>query len=327
MEAVRRAFVEKRPGFDIEAQHLLARIREDLGITSVKTLRIFKRYDFSGVNDAEAKIAKDSILSEPNCDFVYDETLPAMDGLQLFAVESLPGQYDQRADSAAQCVQLLTQKERPVFRTATVYAFDAAIPAADLEKIKKHLINPVEARQASLDKPDSLEMKADRPADVRIIDGFCKFTKKQIQDMVKELGMAMSAEDLAFCQEYFRDQEKRDPSFSEIRVIDTYWSDHCRHTTFHTAIDEVEFELSPFTKPVMNAYTTYKTLRKDLGRQNKTLCLMDIATIGARELIETPRQTGQSGRVGRNQRLLHRHHRRRGRRKAGMARHVQERNP
>ena len=170
MEAVRRAFVEKRPGFDIEAQHLLARIREDLGITSVKTLRIFKRYDFSGVNDAEAKIAKDSILSEPNCDFVYDETLPAMDGLQLFAVESLPGQYDQRADSAAQCVQLLTQKERPVFRTATVYAFDEAIPAVDLDKIKKHLVNPVEARQASLDKPESLEMKADRPADVRIID-------------------------------------------------------------------------------------------------------------------------------------------------------------
>ena len=284
MESVRRVFVEKRPGFDIEAQHLLAGIREDLGIKSVKTLRIFKRYDFSGVTDSEATIAKDSILSEPNCDFVYDETLPAMDGLQLFAVESLPGQYDQRADSAAQCVQLLTQKERPVFRTATVYAFDEAIPAVDLDKIKKHLVNPVEARQASLDKPESLEMKADRPADVRIIDGFCQFTKKQIQDMVKDLGMAMSAEDLAFCQEYFRDQEKRDPSFSEIRVIDTYWSDHCRHTTFHTAIDEVEFELSPFTKPVMNAYSTYKTLRKDLGRQDKTLCLMDIATIGAREL-------------------------------------------
>ena len=172
MESVRRVFVEKRPGFDIEAQHLLAGIREDLGIKSVKTLRIFKRYDFSGVTDSEATIAKDSILSEPNCDFVYDETLPAMDGLQLFAIESLPGQYDQRADSAAQCVQLLTQKERPVFRTATVYAFDEAIPTVDLDKIKKHLVNPVEARQASLDKPESLEMKADRPADVRNIDGF-----------------------------------------------------------------------------------------------------------------------------------------------------------
>ncbi|MBP5672591.1 MAG: phosphoribosylformylglycinamidine synthase [Victivallales bacterium] len=284
MESVRRVFVEKRPGFDIEAQHLLASLREDLGIKSVKTLRIFKRYDFSGVTDAEAKAAKDSILSEPNCDFVYDETLPAMNGLQLFAVEPLPGQYDQRADSAAQCVQLLTQKERPVFRTATVYAFDKDIPASDFDKINKHLINPVEARQASLDKPDTLEMKADRPADVRIIDGFRQFTKKQIEDMVKELGMAMSVEDLAFCQEYFRDQEKRDPSFSEIRVIDTYWSDHCRHTTFHTAIDEVEFELSPLTMPVMNAYTQYKALRKDLGRQDKTLCLMDIATIGAREL-------------------------------------------
>ena len=284
MESVRRVFVEKRPGFDVEAQHLLAALREDLGIKSVKTLRIFKRYDFSGVTDAEAKAAKDSILSEPNCDFVYDETLPPMVGLQLFAVEPLPGQYDQRADSAAQCVQLLTQKERPVFRTATVYAFDQNIPAADFDKINRHLINPVEARQASLDKPDTLEMKADRPADVRIIDGFRQFTKKQIEDMVKELGMAMSVEDLAFCQEYFRDQEKRDPSFSEIRVIDTYWSDHCRHTTFHTAIDEVEFELSPLTMPVMNAYSQYKTLRKDLGRQDKTLCLMDIATIGAREL-------------------------------------------
>ena len=160
MEQVRRVFVEKRPGFDIEAQQLRNSFRDDLGIEGLRALRIFKRYDFSGVNDAEYASARDSILSEPNCDFVYDETLPELSGLQVFAVEYLPGQYDQRADSAAQCVQLLTQKERPLFRTATVYAFDADLAAESVEKIHRHLVNPVEARAASMDKPETLEQQA-----------------------------------------------------------------------------------------------------------------------------------------------------------------------
>ena len=284
MEQVRRVFVEKRPGFDIEAQQLRNSFRDDLGIEGLRALRIFKRYDFSGVNDAEYASARDSILSEPNCDFVYDETLPELSGLQVFAVEYLPGQYDQRADSAAQCVQLLTQKERPLFRTATVYAFDADLAAESVEKIHRHLVNPVEARAASMDKPETLEQQAPPPPDVAVLEGFGALDAAGIRELVKRHGMAMSAEDLAFCQQYFRDSEHRDPTFAEIRVIDTYWSDHCRHTTFATSLDEVEFELSELTKPALRAWKTYSELRRSLGRDQKTRCLMDLATIAGREL-------------------------------------------
>ncbi|MBP5637955.1 MAG: hypothetical protein J6X55_00620, partial [Victivallales bacterium] len=284
MSLVRRVFVEKRPGFDVEVKQLQNTFKDDLGISDLKTLRIFKRYDFSGVNDAEYVAARDSILSEPNCDAVYDEMLPEMEGLQLFAVEYLPGQYDQRADSAAQCVQLLTQKERPLFRSATVYAFDASLPQDEVAKIKTHLINPVEAREATLEKPETLVLQAPPPADVAVLDGFGKLDKTGIANLVKQYGMAMSSEDLAFCQKYFRDTEHRDPTFAEIRVIDTYWSDHCRHTTFHTSIDEIEFELGELAKPVMRAFKKYSELRRELGRESKTRCLMDIATIAVKEL-------------------------------------------
>jgi phosphoribosylformylglycinamidine synthase len=283
-EAVRRVFVENRPGFDVEAQNLLKALRNELGIASLKGVRIFKRYDFSGVSDSEAKIVTNAILSKPNSDVVYDEALPELTGCRVLAVESLPGQYDQRGDVAAQTVQFMTLKERPVFKTATVYAFKGALSDGDFARITRHLVNPIESCLASPDKPKTLEMQADTPPDVEVIKGFIDFTPAQIAEFAKELGIAMTAEDLVFCQTYFRDKERRDPSFAEIRVIDTYWSDHCRHTTFQTAIDKVEFELSPLTKPITKAYADYKKLRESLGRKEKTLCLMDIATIGAREL-------------------------------------------
>lgn len=283
VELVRRVFVEKREGFDVEAQQLLGDIRENLGMNSLSGLRIVKRYDISGLNDEEYASARDSILSEPNCDRVYERELPVPTESLAFAVEYLPGQYDQRADSAAQCVQLLTQKERPLVRSATVYIF-TGIDSEALIRVKGYLINPVDSREALLSMPETLEMKSEVPPDVKIMTGFLTLSQDELRRMVRELGLAMSVEDLAFCQEYFRDTEKREPTLSEIRVIDTYWSDHCRHTTFHTELKDTEIALSPLTAPIMKTYRKYTHLRKELGREDKTLCLMDLATIGVREL-------------------------------------------
>ena len=284
MGNVRRVFVEKRQGFNVEAQALLADLQENLGLTSLTEVRIFQRYDLSGLNDQEFAGARDSVLSEPNCDDVYEENLPSLDGI-FFAVEYLPGQYDQRADSAAQCIQLLTQGERPLVRSARVYVLTGkSLNDQELARVKSHLINPVESREASMAKPDSLELAANVPADIPPMHGFLTLTQEEIRDLTKKMGLAMSSADLAFCQEYFRDQEKREPTLTEIKVIDTYWSDHCRHTTFLTKLDEVEFEESPLNSPAKTDYTRYLKIRKGLGRENKDICLMDLATIGAREL-------------------------------------------
>ncbi len=284
LELVRRVFVEKRKGFDVEAQQLLADMRENLGLDKLASLRILKRYDLSGVEDAEYAAARDSILSEPNCDTVFEESFAAEPGDAVFAVEYLPGQYDQRADSAAQCIQLLTQKERPPVRSATVYVFGGSLSAQELAIAKSYLVNPVESREASLEKPSTLLMESTVPPDVPLMTGFLTLDKQGIVAKTKEMGLAMSAEDLAFCQKYFRDEEKREPTLAEIKVIDTYWSDHCRHTTFHTSLDEAEIELGPYSAPILSEYNEYHRLRVSLGRENKNLCLMDLATIGVREL-------------------------------------------
>jgi len=283
MGLVRRVFVEKRSGFDVEAEQLLVDLRDISGLGGLSELRIFKRYDVSGVSDSEYIAVRDSILSEPNCDFVYDERLPELPG-PLFAVEFLPGQYDQRADSAAQCIQLLTCKERPLVRTATVYALPAGTSAEQIEKIKDHLINPVECREASLTKPESLKIQAETPPDVALLDGFLELDDSGLEEMIASLGLAMNLSDLAFCQKYFREQEGRVPSYTELRVIDTYWSDHCRHTTFHTIIDQAQFSQHPLVAPIELDYQNYLALRRSLGREDSPLCLMDLATIGAREL-------------------------------------------
>ena len=211
MSEVIRVFVEKKPGFDVEARHMKSDLVENLGIREVEDLRLLNRYDISGLTRAEFEAARGTIFSEPNVDAVYDETCP-LDGWRVLAMEYLPGQYDQRADSAAQCVQLLTQGERPQVLTARVVAIRGDVSDADFEKIQNYLINPVESRRASLEKPDSLEMKADVPADVARVEGFISWDADKLAEYYNGMGFAMSMEDLLFCRDYFRDEEKRDPS-------------------------------------------------------------------------------------------------------------------
>ena len=286
MSRVRRIYAEKRPGYDVAARQLCQELREALGTEAISHVRIFQRYDVEGLSDAAFESARGIIFSEPNADTLYDETLPQLDA-QLLAVEYLPGQYDQRADSAAQCLQLLSPEQaKPKVACAKVYAIEGdGVTGEMMEAVAHHVINPVEARRASMEKPETLEMQADVPADVAVIEGFTQMSDKALGEMVARMGMAMSAEDLCFCRDYFRDTEKRDPSVTELRAIDTYWSDHCRHTTFLTAIDEITFDDGRFTAPVKAAYELYVETRKDVyGARKKDISLMDMATLGAKAL-------------------------------------------
>jgi len=282
---VRRIYAEKRPGYDVAAQQLCHELCEVFGTQEIERVRIFQRYDVEGVSEAALESAKGIIFSEPNVDMLYDEELPEMDA-RMLAVEYLPGQYDQRADSAAQCLQLLSpNEERPKVVCAKIYAIEGNVDSRMMDAIAAHLINPVEARRASMDKPETLAMHADVPEDVANVEGFITMEDKALAQMVKNLGMAMSAEDLCFCRDYFRDTEKRDPSITELRAIDTYWSDHCRHTTFLTAIDGFEFESGEFAEPIKAAYELYIDTRKDVyGERKKDVSLMDMATLGAKAL-------------------------------------------
>ncbi|MBR5225671.1 MAG: phosphoribosylformylglycinamidine synthase, partial [Clostridia bacterium] len=283
---VRRIYAEKRPGYDIAAQQLMRELCDALGTQAIENVRIFQRYDVEGISDDAFESARGIIFSEPNVDVLYDETLPEMEA-RLLAVEYLPGQYDQRADSASQCLQLLSPDQaRPKVVCAKVYAIEGAgVNVQMMDAIAAHLINPVESRRASMDKPETLEMKVEMPADVAVVEGFITMEDKALEAMVRDLGMAMSAEDLCFCRNYFRDTEKRDPSITELRAIDTYWSDHCRHTTFLTAIDEIEFAEGEFAAPIRAAYELYIDTRKDVyGERKKDVSLMDMATLGAKAL-------------------------------------------
>ena len=286
MSRVRRIYAEKRPGYDVAARQLCQELREALGTEAISHVRIFQRYDVEGLSDAAFESARGIIFSEPNADTLYDETLPQLDA-HLLAVEYLPGQYDQRADSAAQCLQLLSPEQaKPKVACAKVYAIEGdGVTGEMMEAVAHHVINPVEARRASMEKPETLEMQADVPADVAVIEGFTQMGDKALGEMVARMGMAMSAEDLCFCRDYFRDTEKRDPSVTELRAIDTYWSDHCRHTTFLTAIDEITFDDGRFAAPVKAAYELYVETRKDVyGARQKDISLMDMATLGAKAL-------------------------------------------
>ena len=229
---VTRVFVEKRKGFDVEARHMMADLRQNLGLKAIEDLRILNRYDVSGLSGEEFEAAARTILSEPNVDNVYDENYKISSEYHVFATEFLPGQYDQRADSASQCVQLLTQGERPQVAYAKVIAVKGDLSEEEMEKIKNYIVNPVESRLASMEKPETLDMKIDVPADVKRVTGMISWSDEELRKYYGTMGFAMTFEDLAFCRDYFRDEEHRDPSVTELRVIDTYWSDHCRHTTF-----------------------------------------------------------------------------------------------
>ena len=275
---VYRTYVEKKPHLANEAKALLADIRTLLGI-NVKDIRIINRYDVENIDKELFEYAKGAVFSEPQLDVVTD-TVNA-DGAKVFAVEYLPGQFDQRADSAAQCIQIISQGERPTVRTAKVYAVYGDIADKQLSSIKKYVINPVEAREASLDEYKTLKSDYDIPQTVETLSGFNALDKDGLEKFIAKYGLAMDIDDIEFCREYFI-SEKREPTVTEIRMIDTYWSDHCRHTTFLTTIDSVRFE----DEVLQTAYDEYIETRKKLGRE-KPVNLMDIGTIAAKYLKST----------------------------------------
>ena len=280
--AINRIYVEKRPEHAVEAGAVLGDLRQVQGIAALRGVRIFNRYDVEGLTDEQFASAVRNVLSEPQLDFTYEHLPPRTKGERTLAVEFLPGQFDQRADSAAQCIQFQTCGERPTVRSARVYMFDGEITDEQMAVIKKTLINPVEAREASLDRPETLKVDYEIPTTVKVLEGFNALDAAGLAAFVKEYGLAMDEDDIAFCQNYFKNEEHRDPTITEIRMIDTYWSDHCRHTTFLTEIDDADIEY----EAVQDTYNKYLDIRSTLyaGRTDKPITLMDIATIGAKAL-------------------------------------------
>ena len=279
---VRRIYVEKKPALRLEAAGLLNELRTLLGISNLTDVRVINRYDVEGLEEDVFQRAVQTVFSEPQVDDTMTEC-PTGD-FHIFAVESLPGQFDQRADSASQCIQLMTQGERPLVRTAKVYLLSGDLSAEDLEKIKKYVINPVESREAGLENQETLHMEYSIPTMVETVTGFVTMEEEALAELLDRLGLAMDLDDLKFLQAYFRDDEHRDPTITEIRVVDTYWSDHCRHTTFSTHIDNVKIE----DKEIQAAYERYLAARVEVYGEEKASkrpqTLMDIATIGAKTL-------------------------------------------
>lgn len=264
MSQVKRIFVEKKDGFNVEAKQILWDLRHNLGVRSLTNLRFANRYDVAGLTDEEFAKAKVTVFSEPNQDTVYDEEYPVDKDWKVFAMEYLPGQYDQRADSASQCVQLLTAGERPQVISAKVVSLEGDITDEEFEKIKSYMINPVESRVASLEKPESLDIPVEVPENVARITDFIKWNDEEMEKYYNSMGFAMTLADLKWCRDYFRDTEKRDPSVTELRVIDTYWSDHCRHTTFLTRLDKVEIEKKALSKAIEDALQAYYDARDEV---------------------------------------------------------------
>ena len=271
---VYRIYVEKKPGLDNEARALKNEISLFLGIKSVENLRMFNRYDAENITKELFDYAVGTVFSEPQLDNVYTE-LPKGDAV-VFAVEYLPGQFDQRADSAAQCIQLISQGEKPDVATARVYMLEGNISDEEIARIKKHVINPVEAREASLLEKETIKIEYACPTEVKTLDGFLDLDEAGLAEFIAKMGLAMDLDDIKFCQEYFK-TEKRCPTITEIKMIDTYWSDHCRHTTFLTTVDSVRFE----DEVLEAAYRDYVKARDFISRK-KPQNLMDIGTIAAK---------------------------------------------
>lgn len=282
---VRRVLVEKREGFDLEAKALKKDLVESLHIDNIENLRILNRYDVEGISEEVYENAAKTIFSEPNLDVVYYEEIPKLNDERVFAIEFLPGQYDQRGDWAAQCVQIVNQGIRPAINTAKVYILSGKITDEEFSKIKDYCINPVDSREASLEKPETLKMETEIPTTVEVLDGFIDLDEKGLRTFVSEKGLAMTLGDLQHVQKYFKDTEKRNPTITEIKVLDTYWSDHCRHTTFMTEIENVKIEDGKFNDIVKEAYQMYLNSRDNVYvNRHKDICLMDIATVAVKEL-------------------------------------------
>ena len=278
---VRRIYVQKKPGFDVEAKGILEDLKENLQIKGLEQVVILNRYDVSGVDEESYNKAKTTVFSEPQVDDYFDETYTFDQNDKVFAVEYLPGQFDQRANSLEECLQIISGGERPTCKSAKVYILKGNLSDKELKNIKNYLINSVDAREASLEKPETLEDKLAEPEDVQVVDGFIHMTDDDTEKFYEKYGFAMDIADLKFCQEYFRDTEKRDPTMTEMKMIDTYWSDHCRHTTFLTRLEEIDIEWDL----LKDIYGKYIESRKFVYQdRKKDISLMDVATIVAKEL-------------------------------------------
>ena len=287
MSKVKRVYVEKKQPFAVTAKELTEDIKGYLEIDALKDVRVLVRYDVENISDETYNRALTSVFSEPPVDNVYEETFPYdADNSKVFSVEFLPGQFDQRADSAVQCVKFLNEDEEPVIKTATTYVLEGNISDEEFEQIKNYCINPVDSRETGLEKPETLVTEFEEPADVIIFDGFKDMAEEPLKELYDSLGLAMTFKDFLHIQNYYKNEENRDPSMTEIRVLDTYWSDHCRHTTFNTELTDVTFDDGYFKEPIEKSYQEYLDTRKDVfgERKDKFVCLMDLALIAMRKL-------------------------------------------
>ena len=284
--SVRRIFVEKKPEFAVLAHDLKEEIASYLGIDTITDVRVLIRYDIEDVSEDTYQKALITIFSEPPVDFVYEEAFPSKEGDTIFSVEFLPGQFDQRADSAEQCVKLLNEEENPVIRSATTYVISGTLTAEQIEGIKSLCINPVDSRENNNAKPETLVTVFEQPEDVKIFDGFCGYGEAELKELYDSLNLAMTFKDFEHIHNYFKNEEKRDPSVTEIRVLDTYWSDHCRHTTFQTELKDVTFTKGDYNEPMEASYKQYLADRKVLykDRDDKFVCLMDLAVLAMKKL-------------------------------------------
>ena len=286
MSNVRRVYVEKKPSFAVKAKELKHEISSYLGIQTVTNVRELIRYDVENISDDVFEKACHTVFAEPPVDDLYLENFEAADGAHVFSVEFLPGQFDQRADSAVQCVQFLDENAQPIIRSATTYVIEGDITEEEFEAIKNHCINPVDSRETGLQKPETLVTEFKDPEDVKIFDGFRDMEEAPLKELYSSLNLAMTFKDFLHIQNYFKNEEKRDPSMTEIRVLDTYWSDHCRHTTFSTELTQVKFDEGDYKTPIVDTYNRYLSDREVLykGRDDKFVCLMDLALMAMKKL-------------------------------------------
>ena len=286
MSSVKRVYVEKKPDFAVQAKDLKHEIHSYLGIKEVTSVRVLIRYDVEHISDEVFEKACNTVFSEPPVDVLYRENFPVAPDSRVFSVEYLPGQFDQRADSAVQCVKFLNEEEEPIIRSATTYVIEGSISDEEFEAVKNHCINPVDSRETGMEKPETLVTRFEEPEDVKIFDGFKEMPETALKELYDSLNLAMTFQDFLHIQNYFKQEEKRDPSVTEIRVLDTYWSDHCRHTTFSTELKDVRFEDGYYRKPLEETYQQYLKDHSEIfqGREDKFICLMDLALMAMRKL-------------------------------------------
>ena len=293
MGNIRRVYVEKKKDYAVRAKELKEEFADYLSLKTIENVRVLIRYDIENLDEATYKKSLGIVFSEPPLDLLYEENFPLLSDEREFSVEYLPGQFDQRADSAVQCVKLLNKEAEPVIQSATTYVVRGQLTDKEFEEIKAYLINPVDSREALRDKPATIVQTFPEPSDVKIFEGFITMPEDELKGLYSSLNLAMTFKDFLFIRKYFSEEEKRNPSVTEIRMLDTYWSDHCRHTTFLTELTEVSFEEGKYTTPLVNSFNDYKENFASLykGRDDKYICLMDIALLGMKKLREMGKLT------------------------------------